>query len=277
MYIKGQFIPERIQEQINETPSAVTAVTSTPLEKTAGGLAKSIINIFKRTCENLFYYFLAFALIGFYVRFIAGFKETIDIEKTFVISFIVLNVIMLAWLSYNFGYLSRRHCLPLSLLFLFYAPVGLEIIGEKLDSAFVPLEKSSSKYLAAVRSCLSIIGSKTTFWLHLLVIVGILTCLPTLLESKRKDLAGFLDAAGWLNQNTKPADLIAVPDERISFYAQRRGLQAWEKKDLQDADFAVALISTKDAAPNWGDEVIWFWVDTEKKNDKLIIYKLDTD
>jgi hypothetical protein len=277
MHVKQQFIPERIQEQMNETPSAVnTAVTSAPSEKTTNSLTKSIINIFGRTCENLFYYFLVFAIIGFYVRFIAGFKETGDIEKTLVISFISLNVIMLVWLSYNFGYLSRRHCLPLSLLLLFYAPVGLQIIGEKLDSLFAPSETNTSKDPAAVRKCLSIIGTRAVFWLHLLVIVGILTCLPALLTSKRKDTAGFLDAARWLSQNTTPADLIAVPDERISFYARRRGLQAWEKKDLQDADFAVALIGAEKSEPDWGEKIMSFWINPEKKDGRLIIYKMGT-
>jgi len=275
MHVKQQFVPEKIQEQMNETSSAVnTTVTLTPGK--VGGLTKSIINVFKRTGENLFYYFFVFALIGFCSRFIADFKKITDIEKTFVISFIALNVIMLTWVSYGFGYLSRRHCLPLSLFFLFYVPVGLKIVGEKLNTVFAPSETSTSRSLAAVRKCLSVLGDGTIFWLHLLLIVGIIICLPTLLEPKRKDLTGFLDAAYWLDNNTTPADLIVVPDERISFYAQRMGLQVWEKKDLvaSGANFAVAQVNSKESIPNWGEQITEFWVNPKKKDDKLIIYKL---
>ena len=275
MHTKGQFIPEKIQEQMDES-SSMANETITPTTGFAGNLTKSIINVFERTGENLFYYFFVFALIGFYSRFILDFKKTGDIEKTFVISFIALNTIMLVWLSYSFGYLSRRHCLPLSLLFIFYAPVGLKIVGEKLYTVFAPSETSTSRSLAAVRKCLSILGDGTIFWLHLLLIVGIITSLPTLLGSKRKDLTGFLDAAYWLSHNTTPADLIVVPDERISFYAQRRGVQMWEKKDLiaSGANFAVAMVNAKEAVPNWGEQITEFWVDPKKKKNKLIIYKL---
>jgi 4-amino-4-deoxy-L-arabinose transferase-like glycosyltransferase len=285
MHIRQQFIPEKIEQLKDESSSKVTPVIFTPLEKTAkldrqslslkaaannisngakeqnsltgftagllAGPAKAIIKVFERTGENLFYYFFVFSLIGFYTRFIKGFKKINDVEKIFTISFILLNVIMLSWLFYNFNYLSRRHCLPLSLLFVFYCPVGLKVIGEKIIFKFKP-----------------------AFWFYILLAIGILICLPKLLESKRKDQAGFLDAAGWLAGNTKPSDLIAVPDERITFYAQRKGFLAWEQKDLNGADFAVAEVGAKDTAPDWGNEMARFRVDPAKKGSELIIYRL---
>jgi len=288
MHIRQQFIPEKIEELMDESSSAVnTTVTFTPLEKTAkldrqslllkaaannisngakeqnsltgftagltAGLAESIIKIFEKTGENLFYYFFVFSLIGFYTQFIKGFKKINDIERIFVTSFILLNVIMLSWLFHNFNYLSRRHCLPLSLLFVFYCPVGLKIVSEKISSLF--------KF-------------KLTFWFYTLLVFGILLCLPKLLESKRKDRVGFLSAAHWLSQNTEMKDLIAVPDPRINFYAQRKGFLAWEQKDLNGADFAVAQVGAEVTAPDWGEKKVWFWVDPKKKDSKLIIYRL---
>jgi 4-amino-4-deoxy-L-arabinose transferase-like glycosyltransferase len=249
MHIRQQFIPEKIEQLKDESSSKVT-----PVIFTAGlpaGPAKSIIKVFERTGENLFYYFFVFSLIGFYTRFIKGFKKINDVEKILTISFILLNVIMLSWLFYNFNYLSRRHCLPLSLLFLFYCPVGLKVISEKITLKFKP-----------------------AFWFYILLAIGILICLPKLLESKRKDQAGFLDAAGWLAGNTNPNDLIAVPDKRIIFYAQRKGFLAWEQKDLNGADFAVAEVKKEGGEPDWGEKKQEFWIDAEKKGSKLIIYKL---
>jgi hypothetical protein len=252
MHIKQQFIPEQIEEFMDKS----SLKENTPVVFTAGlttGLTGATIKVLERTGENLFYYFFVFSLIGFYWHFIRGFKNITDIEKLFVTSFILLNVIMLSWLFYNFNYLSRRHCLPLSLLFVFYSPVGLKIAGERLNS---------------------ILKFKPAFWFYMLLVLGILLCLPKLLEPKGKDRAGFLDAAGWLSQNTNPGDLIVVPDPRIRFYAQRNGFCIGEQSDSKEADFAVAQIGAKDSAPDWGDEMVWFWVNPEKKDSKLIIYRL---
>jgi 4-amino-4-deoxy-L-arabinose transferase-like glycosyltransferase len=251
MHLKRQFVPEKIEEFIDKT----SLHQSTPVVFTAGAAAnlpKSIIKVFQRTAENLCYYFFAFSLIGFYLRFIKNFKKVSDIEKIFTISFISFNILMLLWLFCNFNYLSRRHCMPLSLFFLFYSPLGLQIIGEKISSSF--------KF-------------KPIFWFCMLLVTGILICLPRLLETKRNDLAGFLQAADWLSQNTSPQDVIAAPDERIYFYAQRKGIQAWEKKDLKEARFAIAQVKAEDTAPDWGDKQVWFWVNPEKKDSKLVIYK----
>jgi len=253
MHIRQQFIPEKIEELKDESSSTADA----PIIFAAGlqaGSAKAIIKVFERTGENLFYYFFVFSLVGFYARFIKGFKKIGDIEKIFVISFILLNVIMLSWLFYNFNYLSRRHCLPLSLLFLFYCPAGLRAVGEKISSG---------------------LKLNPALCFHLLLAAGILICLPKLLEPKRRNRAGFLDAARWLADNTAVSDIIAVPDERIFFYAQRKGFLAWEQKDLKKVNFAVAQVKTAGNEPDWGGEKITeFWVDAEKKDSKLIIYKL---
>ncbi|MBN1788073.1 MAG: glycosyltransferase family 39 protein [Sedimentisphaerales bacterium] len=277
MQTKGQFVPEKIQEQINENETESQSTTTATLngDDKEEGLVSSLINVFERTSENMFHYFLVFALTGFYIQFILKFKETSDIEKTFIISFILLNVIMLGWLSYSFGYLSRRHCLPLSLLFLLYAPIGLRAIGEKLDSVCSPLDKNPPKILLPFKRCLSILGSKTVFWVHLLILVGVIICLPTLLGPKRRDLAGFLDAAYWLNHYTKPEDLIVVPDERISFYAERNGRLTREEIGLGGADYAVALVEGKDIPPDWGQQKISFLIDPDKKEDRLVIYELN--
>jgi 4-amino-4-deoxy-L-arabinose transferase-like glycosyltransferase len=259
MHIRQQYVPEKIDEFIDKT----SRKDNTPAVFNAGltgNLAESIKKVFERISENLFHYFFIFGLIGFYSRYTAGFKKLADTEKIFATGFLLLNFIMLIWLFYNFGYISRRHCLPLSLLFLFYAPIGLEIIGEKISTTFKVSKHSALK--------------KTNFWFYILLTVGVLICLPCLLEPKRKDSIGLLNTAVWLNQNTSPQDLIAVPDSRISFYAQRRGIQVWKKKDLDGVNFAIAQVKADETKPDWGNEMIWFWLNPEKKDSKLIIYQL---
>jgi hypothetical protein len=143
--------------------------------------------------------------------------------------------------------------MPLSLFLLFYSPLGMQIVGEKISSSF--------KF-------------KPILWFCVLLVTGILICLPSLLGTNRNNTIGFLQVADWLNKNTSPQDVIAIPDVRINFYAQRKGIQAWEKKDLKGANFAVAEVKAEDSEPEWGEKLVWFWVNPEKKNSKLIIYKL---
>lgn len=251
LHIKQQYLPEQFRPLINESKpdESVTIVFTANL---GGGLLKFAIKVFERIGENLFYYFFAFSLIGFYQRFIKGFKEVTDIEKVFVTSFILLNVAMLIWVFYNFNFASRRHYLPLSLFFLFYCPIGLKNFCEKISAIF--------KF-------------KPTFLFYTFLVAGILLCLPKLLEPKRKDKVGILEAAHWLNQNTRVEDLIAVLDPRIRFYAQRNGF-CIGVQDLKNADFAVAQVGAEDVEPAWGEKMVWFWIDPKKKDSKLIIYKL---
>ena len=54
--------------------------------------------------------------------------------------------------------------------------------------------------------------------------IGIVICVPKLLRPIRIEKQGYRAAAQWLNANTDNAKIVAVPDKRISFYAQRQGL-----------------------------------------------------
>jgi hypothetical protein len=255
LYVKQQFVPEKIEEMMNSSQSQPqqTAVFTAALMPE---LATSAVKVFERTGENLFYYFFVFSLIGFYQRFIKDFRKISDLERVLVISFILLNFVMLVWL-YNFsGYLSRRHCLPMSLLFLFYCPGGIEFVSQKLSGIF---------------------KRKAGFLFSVFLAAGIVLCLPALLAAKRNDRAGFLDAANWLNNNAPKESLIAVPDLRINFYAQRRGFYGWEKKDFGNADFAVVEVKSDANAPDWGEKMAEFRVNPQKKKSRLIIYKLSVE
>jgi hypothetical protein len=70
---------------------------------------------------------------------------------------------------------------------------------------------------------------------------GLAVCVPKLLTPMRRDKAGYRSAAEWLRQNTETDDVLAVPDVRISFYAQRRGLFYGQYPDSRHADYIVML------------------------------------
>jgi len=243
------------QPQPQETTVFTAAIT--------GRLATSAVKVLERTGENLFYYFFVLALIGFYQRFIKDFRKISDLERVLVISFIIFNFIMLVWLYSSSGYLSRRHCLPMSLLFLFYCPDGIEFVSQNLSG---------------------VLKLKSGLLFSVLLVAGIVLCLPALLAAKRNDRAGLLEAAKWLNNNTPKESLIVVGDSRISFYAQREGFDAqresfyaWERKDFGNADFAVVEVESDVNAPDWGEKITEFWVNPQKKKSRLVIYKLRTE
>jgi hypothetical protein len=257
LYVKQQFVPEKIEEMMNSSQSQSQPQETAMFTATLTGRpAASAVKVFERTGENLFYYFFVLALIGFYQRFIKDFRKISDLERVLVISFFLFNFIMLVWLYSSSGYLSRRHCLPMSLLFLFYCPGGMEIVSQNLSG---------------------VLKQKAGLLFSVLLVAGIVLCLPALLAVKRNDRAGLLEAANWLNSNTPKESLIAVGDLRISFYAQREGFYAWERKDFGNADFAVVEVESDVNSPDWGEKTTEFWVNPQKKKSRLIIYKLSVE
>jgi hypothetical protein len=106
-----------------------------------------------------------------------------------------------------------------------------------------------------------------------LIIVGILVCLLKLAEPMGK--VGFRKAAEYLKQNTPPDAIVAAPDNRLAFYAQREGLEYREQISGQ-ADYIVKVIKEGDGKQDGNEnisEVYSTWVD-KKENSKLVIYKV---
>jgi hypothetical protein len=108
------------------------------------------------------------------------------------------------WLYSKYGYMSQRHTLPLVVFTIFYIPLGVETVANWLCSR------------------LTFITSKNLF--VILLITGISLCFVKLSKPPSYDKKSYKVAAEWLTANTGKNDIVAVPDVRISFYAQRKGL-----------------------------------------------------
>jgi hypothetical protein len=177
--------------------------------------------------DNLMYYFLPALLFGFYFHFNKK-KGAIAIERFFVPVFIVLNVIMMILLRYSQGYISRRHCLPLIVFSIFYVPIGLQVFAEWLSSRFT---KGSLEN-----------NPKPQLWFFILVAVGVAICLPKLVRPLRIEKRGYREVSKWLKENTAEEDLIAVPDHRIGFYAERDISTSENKNVSKEIDYIVSLV-----------------------------------
>ena len=101
-------------------------------------------------------------------------------------------------------------------------------------------------------------------------------CIPKLLRPVRIEKQGYRDVAEWLRGNTAPEDVVAVPDMRVSFYAERKGVP-FGKKVLKGAKYVVKFMKDEDDKLHPGrtvKEEYSVWVDKRKKKKKLVIYKV---
>ena len=271
MTARGKFLPEKLKALISSANQEESEEIHEPETNSdnniyiasgmPGKIAKAIGELAGVMSENLMYFFVPALLIGIYFRFRKR-SPAAEIERFFVTAFAALNVIMLIALYYSWGYISRRHCLPLVAFTIFYVPIGLEVSAGWLANRFSKSRPASDQY--------------RRLWFFILLITGTAICLPKLLRFSGSDKQGYRTAAAWLRENTAREDLTAVPDSRISFYAERKGF-IYDAKPPTQAEYVVIIVRNEDEKPDFAGaakEEYSVWVDKHKKNNKLIIYKM---
>jgi hypothetical protein len=209
------------------------------------------------------YFFVLPLVIGLYECF-RNKSKTMDVERFFVPAFIVLNVIMMISLYINYGYISRRHCLPLVVFTIFYVPIGLQVLATWLGRRFFKKR----------------VGTKqnTHVYFFALLAIGMALCLPKLFRPMRIEKQGYRAAANWLKENTASDELIVVPDCRISFYAQRNGFM-YESGDVpKQAKYIVIIVKSDGEEAKFvriAKEQYSVWVNGRQKSGKrLVIYRM---
>lgn len=202
-----------------------------------------------RICQHLMYFFVLPLLIGLYLRFRKG-TESDSIERVVVLGLVGLYVLMMLLLYRDYGYISRRHCMPLVVFTVFYIPAG---IGAMAKWWCGKTKKNSPSDV-----------SRMAF---IFLAVGVAICLSKLLGNKGNK-TGYLAAAEWISANTAKDAVIAVPDSRIRFYAERKGIIIRKPEDWMRGDYYVAIVEGDEK----GGEVS-YWVDQERKKKKVIVHR----
>lgn len=229
----------------------------------AGLSVKRIIEggaLITKMCEMLLYYFIPALSIGCYHYFR---KQPKTLERTFfAAAFIILNVVMLCWQSGRF--LSKRHTLALVAFTIFYVPAGFYIIACWLSKKPSKIGLSAEKDIRR--------------WFFILMVVGFCICAAKFVMTTplRREKQGYRKAAEWLRKNTASTDIIAVPDMRIVFYAERQGLE-YNENIPEQADYIVRIVRSEDEKLMFGKdtkEEYSTWVDKRKKSEKLMICKV---
>jgi hypothetical protein len=226
--------------------------------KITGGFGKFANNI----CEILMYYFVPFLVIGIYHRFRKC--NASILEKVFVPALILLNTALLIWLYHKWGFISKRHTLPLVSLTIFYVPIGLQVTGDWIGSRLSIRKPKTGT-------------TKFTSCFFALLAIGITICLPKLVRPTRIEKQGYREAAKWLRENTTAADIIAVPDARISFYAERETLDYESGNVAEGADYVVSFMENESEEPEYDKAArkeYSVWVDERKKRKKIVIYRV---
>lgn len=247
---------EEIQESKIEYLNNVYAAESLPIN-----VVKAIGKLIGEISNNLMHFFILPLLLGIHSRFRKKSVST-NVERFIVPVFIVFNIIMMVMLYGGWKYISRRHCMPLVVFTIFYVPVGLHIMSDWLAVRF------SKRQLEKCQ--------KSQLWFLILFITGLAICAPKLLQPIRADKEAYKTAAQWLKENTQKNDLIAVSDNRISFYAERKRL-VYNKNIPMGAQYAVTVVKNEDEKLDASKDVrkeFSLWIDKNKKTKKIVIYRV---
>ena len=186
---------------------------------------KGPVTLLETICENFLYYFIVPVAIGLYLGFFRK-KNGFDERKLLIGLFIGFNSVILVLLHSAWGYISRRHAMPLCILLSFYIPLGMDAIAILLTTKKKDRKRNLKK------------------WSTVLVLIGIIICLPKSLRPLGKDKAVYLQAAQWIDEQTPTESRFLTFDVRIPFYANRRYWEPYEKKIQlsNEPDYLICVI-----------------------------------
>jgi hypothetical protein len=191
-------------------------------------LPEAVDRAFDAVTENFMVVFFVPWLLGLYWRLR---YQAERLERVLTVAVVVVNLALILGRHTVFGLGDdRRYSMGMIALTIFYVPVGIEVIVQGLDLLhLLPRPRWASPAL------------RHSIWFHLLIVMGIVVCLPKLVLPSPGNKVGYLAAAEWLQQNTDANDVVAVPDIRISFYGQRRGLVYGQYPNSRRADYIVMI------------------------------------
>ena len=170
----------------------------------------------------------------------------------------------MTWLYCKYGYMSKRHTLPLLIVPILYIPVGLYELAIWLQEKLPGKTKTS---VTATRD--------QRFWFLVLFLIGASICTVKLLGSYSTEKHGYRAAAEWLKANTDNAAIVAVPDTRISFYAQRKGILYKNGEIPANAAYIVRIskdLNKDKALTKAFGKVKYEYVSKSKRQANVIIY-----
>jgi hypothetical protein len=227
-------------------------------------IAVALVELVEKVGETLMWFFVLPLLIGIDKHLRK--RNWHEPEKFFMAVLVVFNILLMIFLYCKYGYMSRRHTLPLVVFTIFYVPAGLRALASWFnEKLFKTMER-----LFAVKT-------NTGFGFLVLLVIGISICSPKLLRPIRIEKQGYRDAARWLVKNTSEKDIIAVPDIRIGFYSGRRGVEYDGQTISKEAQYVVKVLKNEKDRPT-DEEMLQtkevFSTTGDGRESKVIIYRI---
>ena len=204
MHFKGAFFPKKSLDLQIVMFSQYFPTASIDAVGFAGEFAAAFYKLFVRTSELMGYFFWPFWVLGIVIALTD--KKRNMLHRILVGSAVTLTVAVLVWLYARYGYIARRHLLPLAAMTIWFVPIGIEWVCSKLamikEAQFFKLHRG--------------------FVFVGIIVTGIIVCLPKSLKPIGKSKAAYLDVVSWLRENSQMTDAVLAPDVRIGFYAERK-------------------------------------------------------
>jgi hypothetical protein len=259
-----QFAPNKQSSEVYEQGTQICSDSVYTASFVPSNIAKAWGKLVQRVSETLMWFFVPALLIGMYKYFRK--RDWREPERFFIIALIALNVLIMTLLYCKYGYMSRRHTLPLVVFTIFYVPVGLEALAYWLDKK---LSRTMGRLFAA--------KANIDFWFLVLLVIGISICSLKLLIPIRMEKQSYREAARWLVKNTDEQDIIAVSDSRISFYSGRKGIEYGSRGIPKEAQYVVKVFEREEKNTPSGEDMLQaqevYSIEGKDKKSKVIIYK----
>ncbi len=276
MKVRGRVLPPKLKSVIScNTPwqsggLEQSSFDGTPAIYTASGMPTDILKalgkLAQRTTENLMYFFVLPLVVGLYCHF-RKLRKVLLTERFFIFALTILYLVMMVLLHKYYGYISRRHCMPIIVFTAFYIPVGLQILARWLS------KRTSKNGLAVTKN--------RQRWFFILVAVGFSICTAKFgrITPLRWEKQGYIDTAKWLKENTSEKEPIAMADPRIGFYAQRSSRRMDGEKIPGNTTYVVKFLDGKQAEDSitFNREVrkrYSVWMNKKKMKKRIVIYEV---
>jgi hypothetical protein len=259
----GQFVQSSQPQQVHAQSSPIVPQARQISQFTPWNISKALGKLAGNIGGTLMWFFVPFLFIGMCTWFKT--RTWHEPDSFFIAVLVVLNIPIMIWLYCKYGYMSDRHTLPMLLFPILYVPVGLQESAIWLRQRF-----SAQAGLSAATNC------NERFWFLALLVMGVLICVPKLLGPIRSEKQGYKAAANWLKANTDSAARIAVPDKRISFYAERTEFVYEDQRVPENAEYCVKIFQKqKDQFPftKPSGKVEYEYVDKTKRGMNVVIYR----
>jgi hypothetical protein len=121
-------------------------------------------------------------------------------------------------------------------------------------------------------------GLERKLLFHVLVVIGLVICCIKFarITPLRREKEGYLAAAKWLEENVSKNEIIVVPDQRITFYASRKGKKL-VRKIPKKVTYVISITKEVNPKPVFNrpySEEYSVKLNNKDTAKKIVVYKL---